>query len=193
MGLDLPSKDFGLSIRQINTIISRYGELGRHEAEHDLIPMVEEGILHRVVEEITDGRLTPGERGADLFRVGFPARKHSDIHGGIADRAEWGSRSNVRAGRISGGKRFFPERDFHFDELSFSRDRRSVGESPVVLPPIHCEPRTVRLHSNQARRPVTPERWSLIGDAAARRSDFVASRRIEIEKSRSSLRRKNSA
>ena len=130
--------------------------------------MIEEGASHRVVEveEIPDGRFPPGERGADLFGVGLLDPQHTHIDGpkrrpaGVGIAQQGPRRENLRWQEV-----LFPKRDLHLDELALSRHRRTVGESPDVLPRL-VVPSNDSATSNQARRAGTPAKWSLIGEAA---------------------------
>ena len=74
VGSDPSPRLRNLGRREVHGIVPGDRQPGHHEAEDGSAPMIVEDAPHRVVavEDVANGRLAPGERGADLLDTGFP-------------------------------------------------------------------------------------------------------------------------
>ena len=80
LGFNLTAEERRLGLREIDSVVSCNRQLCRHKGEHFLVSMTKEGVTNCVVdvEKVANGRLSPCERGADLFRVRLLKLQHAD-------------------------------------------------------------------------------------------------------------------
>jgi hypothetical protein len=83
LGLNLSGQVLVLSVRHVDRIVSRHGQLAPDEFDQPPVVRVQPAQPAAVVDvvEIPDRRFTTGQRRPHFFGVRLPARQHRNFHG----------------------------------------------------------------------------------------------------------------